>query len=461
MVIIFTAYRLFLNDTRFSIIALSILPSLMIICYQIYISENEVFSPLNFLFLNVLIGVTFQSIYLCFIDQGENRYGLYGLGNIDSYYQGILAIIISTVFLLIGYSFSLKSKFKKKLLIYRWNYIRIILISLLLLWISFYSIDKYLSIFSISLTDLTNISLKRVIVDEYATYSYGYLRFGAGLSQIVCITLFVYFLRYKDEHKTFLNFLIFLLILVSFIGGLILPFVSSQRSSIIYFLIALCAVSNFCYKKWSIHLVFVIFVVIMVILIVMGAMRYANGRTGAFEYYMENAGFKHIVSSIAGSANLLSISKTSILIENVPNTIQPQHGKTYGLWALAPIPRTIWNEKPIVRIGGELGPLIYATAKTGGTPPGYVGEAYLNFMWVGLPVVSILFGLMIGYFYENYGKYAYFDPKRALIYSSLYTTISFAAFSSDFTGLMARALQIILPILVILFVIKPRYRRKT
>jgi hypothetical protein len=64
------------------------------------------------------------------------------------------------------------------------------------------------------------------------------------------------------------------------------------------------------------------------------------------------------------------------------------------------IPRILWPDKPIItRFGGELyGTIFNVDRATSNQAPTYTGEAFWNYGWVGLIVVSILLGLQIGWF---------------------------------------------------------------
>jgi len=132
----------------------------------------------------------------------------------------------------------------------------------------------------------------------------------------------------------------------------------------------------------------------------------------------------------------------------VPSEVSHTYGTTYLLWMITPIPRSIWPEKPIVRIGGVLGEQVFGTRETNGIPPGFVGEAYLNFGWLGIPLVALCFGVIFRKFFESYGRNCYSSPRSILIYSILFVPIVFSSLSSDFTGFISRSGQIIIPLII-------------
>lgn len=82
------------------------------------------------------------------------------------------------------------------------------------------------------------------------------------------------------------------------------------------------------------------------------------------------------------------------VINNVPDVIPYQNGKTIVGWALAPIPRAIWPDKPVINVGPLIGYQIYGT-RGSGVPPGFVGDLFLNFGPLGVPAGSIVIGWVL------------------------------------------------------------------
>lgn len=140
----------------------------------------------------------------------------------------------------------------------------------------------------------------------------------------------------------------------------------------------------------------------------------------------------------------------------VPSQVPHTYGSTYFLWIVSPVPRSIWPDKPIVRIGGILGHSVYGTRDSNGIPPGFVAEAYLNFGWLGIPLISLLFGAGIRQFYRIYGRASYKDCKKMMIYATLFAPIVFGGLSSDFTGFVTRSAQLLIPLLLALKLVAAR-----
>lgn len=440
------------SDDGQILIGLSAFPVLLVLIYQQVIKEYEIFTPLNFLWVNLLFGVFLQSIYFIYLDQGESKYGLYSLSNMEELLFASIVITISIVFFLIGYSFRTgRGRAKDYDLFEYFSPKRLRVISTVVLAVSLVSLLSYISIFDIS-ADLARISSKRRIYGEsiVGNISHSYLIWGASISQTGFLVLYCYRGVLK-QSDSFIPFWMNSYLVIFGVLALLLPFLNNQRTPILVFLISTAVLNHYVYKRWSLHRIRVIVILALVFLVVMGALRYVNGRSSSvFSYYIENAGIPHIVTTIAGSGNFLSLGKTSVILSSVPEALDHTYGATYGLWLLSPVPRSIWEEKPIVRIGGVLGPAIFNTTTRSGVPPGFVGEVHLNFGLFGLPMMLIILGFGMRFFYERYGKSSSSSWRSALIYSALYTHIYFNFFSTDFTAVTLGVIKVMLPMLLIL-----------
>jgi len=93
-----------LDSERLVACSTAVIPSLLIAAYQHVVRERELFAPLNFVFLTVIMGVTFQTIYLCFMDDGGHRFALGRIIDINSLMTAVAAISIGIAGLLAGYA---------------------------------------------------------------------------------------------------------------------------------------------------------------------------------------------------------------------------------------------------------------------------------------------------------------------------------------------------------------------
>ena len=73
-------------------------------------------------------------------------------------------------------------------------------------------------------------------------------------------------------------------------------------------------------------------------------------------------------------------------------------GQSLTSWWDALVPRLLWPDKPnVTRFGPELYSVIFHNNPTSALAPTYTAEAYWNYGWIGVIVVSLVIGLEIGW----------------------------------------------------------------
>ena len=95
----------------------------------------------------------------------------------------------------------------------------------------------------------------------------------------------------------------------------------------------------------------------------------------------------------------MDIGPMSAVVSHVPDRYPFQHGSTLISIAWAPVPRSIWAEKPPVRASTEFSAPIYEhswqSASVAGDPPGIVGELWINGGWLAVLVGMPLLGAVL------------------------------------------------------------------
>ncbi|MGI9597583.1 MAG: O-antigen polymerase [Acidimicrobiales bacterium] len=107
------------------------------------------------------------------------------------------------------------------------------------------------------------------------------------------------------------------------------------------------------------------------------------------------------VDNAAISRNFADFSKTSHLVQRVPEDLGWRYGSTIAAFVVAPVPRSVWPGKPLISAGPIIGQKIYKqrTAfglSTSGIPPGFFGEMYWNFGPAGILLGAPLLGAVLG-----------------------------------------------------------------
>ena len=441
-----------LGSERLVASSAAVLPSLILASYQHLAREREIFSPMNFVFLSVFLGVTLQTVYLCFIDDGGHRFALGWKIDTNSLLTSIAAISIGMMGLVVGYSLVGNTRvFKRvrKIDTQDWRRGRIRISIFVMFFVSLLSLLYFAAAFNIWENFTSQFSVKRRIYSEETgvSASLQYVRFGALFSQMAFFILLARHIWMKRNGQLQNNPV---LMYACGVLGAFLPFIASSRLGLISFLLGACLIHHFGTGGWRIKQLRRAFLIAACVIVVMGSLRFMQSRGLNFQDYRSNTTVASLLAPIMGSSNFLAVGKTAMLIEKVPNSYAHTYGSTYGLWLIAPIPRAFWPEKPIVRIGGVLGAAIFGSDQRSGIPPGSVGEAYLNFGWIGIPIMMGFLGCMLKLFYNTFGRYAYSNINHAIIYSSAIVFVAFSGISADFTAVMSNGLQRIVPLLFIL-----------
>jgi predicted small integral membrane protein len=86
-----------------------------------------------------------------------------------------------------------------------------------------------------------------------------------------------------------------------------------------------------------------------------------------------------------------------------PDTVPYQNGKTYSYFAVTLIPRAIWPDKPETGSANNFFAVAYGVSteegvKTSTFGVSLLGEAFINFGWLGVVFVMLLQGIVLGLF---------------------------------------------------------------
>ncbi|MFV1362630.1 hypothetical protein AAHH97_04080 [Mycolicibacterium elephantis] len=148
----------------------------------------------------------------------------------------------------------------------------------------------------------------------------------------------------------------------------------------------------------------------------------------------------------------------------VPEVVDYTNGRTYLQGLAAPVPRSLWPDKPNVRVGPEYGSTVFGLDpdRITGRPPGLLGEAYLNFGLPGLALAAALVGWLFAWVRHRTLRLAEISIAGgvATAYVALHTALSLS--SGDFVGFWFPLLRDCgLAFLVSLVLIRQPHRKPT
>jgi hypothetical protein len=97
------------------------------------------------------------------------------------------------------------------------------------------------------------------------------------------------------------------------------------------------------------------------------------------------------------------VKESATVYENTPSIVPYQYGATYRYLLVTLIPRFLWPNKPSVNDSNRFYQLSYGVTQEQDLDhvaigAGLIPEAYMNFGWIGIPLVLCLAGIILGVF---------------------------------------------------------------
>lgn len=452
------------NDMAPYIISLALMPSIIVLIAIFMTGSRDFFSPLYVFFYLVFIGVFLKSVYLLYFDSGLARdIILAGRGN-EILENGIVAISIGALAFVIGFLLLRRvptigldhNRVKCVNSGIREKYINAILIFTLALsslgFVYFYiEMDIGASI------SQGKIAVKRTheATSELAPRGAAltYLRWvGQTLPQVVVLVM----ITLSHATKTQLSFSQKILVLLIGLLSIGIPVLSSARLELAYFFVMAIMVHHYYKRRARLTWILATGVIILLFLGLLGQIRHMQ-TTSSPTIEDKIVQFDEIVEKTLGRAYFIDVGKTSVIVDSVPKDVEYLWGRSFLTFIFAPIPRTLWETKPIVRIGHFVGTVIYQRPNESGVPPGLIGELYLNFGYVGIIVGMLILGLVLRIIYENHVKSAK-GLLSQLWYIIWAIVLLFTLLSSDFVGAFSQAVRYGVPLLLIGAVLNPKVR---
>lgn len=129
------------------------------------------------------------------------------------------------------------------------------------------------------------------------------------------------------------------------------------------------------------------------------------------------------------------------------NNIGPYFGTLYLRVPLNFIPRSIWEEKPVLTVGSELRRLLIPHG-TGGRPPGEIGVYYANFSYLGIIIMGILCGIYLRIIYEVLNRNAE-SPLAILLYTVVALPVIVVGLTNNSLWMVQVNLLFLLPVIVV------------
>lgn len=150
-----------------------------------------------------------------------------------------------------------------------------------------------------------------------------------------------------------------------------------------------------------------------------------------------------------GGRHFLDLTKTAHVLDAVPERLDYQHGGTFLTWIVAPIPRTLWPQKPAIGAGKQVGQAVFDAPRYTGVPPGLIGELHLNFGPPAIFIGLLAFGMLLRSLYETF-RPTFFSRSGVLLYTVIATRLALDMIAGQVSGSMAKLLQELIPLLLVM-----------
>lgn len=209
-------------------------------------------------------------------------------------------------------------------------------------------------------------------------------------------TIFMIIMYLKTRNK------IYIILSLVFI---LFTFTETSRRVYITFLFIVIPVilSYIIYMKIRIKFIYkFLFVVVLISFFIF--LNYLRSTHNYGEGYDPNNKIKNTINYIVTLKSLDTFYNTAYVIKNFPNKYEYYYGETYISVLFMLLPRSLWEEKPI-GFAAQLGVLQrlntqefsfdkWNSINKFSLSPGFIGEAYANLGFLGIIILSILFGLI-------------------------------------------------------------------
>lgn len=395
----FNPKMLFLATGLFSA-AIALLPPAILKNY-------DPISTWSFATLSIVLGLTIRGLYISIGYPDENTLDfLFYLGKpVDDFFWPSLLLLAAILSLALGYVFGPVNEGQSAIANYFYtvNINRMYLVIAIIFIVSLVATIAY-----IHMTggfDFSNLSKKRTLISS-PELSESH-RTWQSLRTVASLALFAHLLVLADalNSRNLGKVWKYCLALALFLLAAFLPFYASSRGLVFMYVILSLAITYCVKKKLSWSLVLAVGVGGIVVFQAMSVLRTAENVTITEAIKSSGFGIK-ILDRLVLNRNNIDLSKTAHIIHAISDRLEYQYGKTIAVWLVAPIPREIWNSKPLISPGPIIGTTIYGN-KRSGVPPGFVGEMYWNFHIPGVLIGGVILGWLMKWVHIK------FRPKRS------------------------------------------------
>lgn len=409
--------------------------------------RNDLFAPLKILTYILLVSSPLFCLYVYYLaDDWRIGYALFWQP-FDDLIPGITLLGYGVMSILLGYHLmtrrvqNVRRYSSSRSISYSRERIRIvaavtILIALLAVF-SFASDVNYATMFADDILSRKSIHDATIGVSPRGSALTHWRLLGISLPQAVVI-IYAALAWSKRIRVSRLDYvLVVFLLLLSFA----IPFIASSRTPILEIAIVLLLLWNYLVRPLRLSQLIVPALIGVMVVGTLGQMRRDPDN-------VDIVNLRFAAETILGASNFIDLGKTAIVVNRVPDEVGYLWGSSLVSIGIAAIPRTIWPEKPIVRVGYFVGQEIIGLNNQTGIPPGFIAEMYLNFGYLSILPALMLVGFLMYVMYQRIDDRREFVP--VIIYSVGILVVTLSLLSADFTYALGQTLAYAAPLYLIL-----------
>ena len=224
-------------------------------------------------------------------------------------------------------------------------------------------------------------SAKRTVIPDLELSGSGYQSHG-GLRFLASLALYGHLLSLAAALAGFRWRSLFLCLAILLLGlACLVPFYASLRTTVAMTLVQSAALVFLSGHRLRFPLLGLAVVVTLAGIAVMTALRPSNPDRSSGT---SNSIAGQVLEAAVINRNQVELPKTAHILAALESGELPRaHGKTIARWMLAPIPRSLWPDKPVIPPGPEIGRTVYGQ-RVAGVPPSLVAELAWNFGFLGI-----------------------------------------------------------------------------
>lgn len=439
---------LLFDEVKLMLLVLGVL-SLLIASVPFLIgNKKDLLAPINFVIVFTFLGTTLRTAYLV-LDPAPEVKSWVLLGKPISFlFSGYLLVIPGIAFLVLGYLLAKRFKFMPRKGIRAregsWPAKRVAFLILCFLIVSIISTLLFMKVMNIHYTSLLEFAVKRQLaVNSSSTSGYaalGYYRWGA---ELVRWAFFLYLFWFAKSGRRICSLAGFSLAVV-FGSTLFFPFMTSSRTGMLEPLIGGVIIWHYTRRRIRIR---VIAGSLVFCTIVVGGIASLRTRPSSSSEFVSSVSPLALMSVVVGTPKFIDITKPSHAYQAIPSQMPFEYGNTLVTWLFAPIPRTLWPEKPYISSGYAFSEEVYQLDLEGasGIPPGIIPELYWNFALPGVVIGMFFIGLLMRVMYNTFVA----RPRQSLTSIILYAVLATAVINLMQNAFSAFVMEVLKSVFII------------